>query len=331
MPRGEGFALFQELILVCIREALIAFPWRPIAALAAGLGAAAIALLAVGAWLFLSAGEPAEEAPRALPTAVEQPFEFLYERLEIDDRTLFRYTLAYDDTGTLALDIVDLGAEDRSFSKRQTLDADARAALRRTVLGGAGYADIPAIAPEQSPDGSLSRRTLTLAVGAEVWARTSENASSRPFEAYCARLEDFAQTALGVMATQFSVEELRALADEQLTLAHRHWEQRDGAEDELFLAVKAYRQGLSYLETLNPKPDFAADLTRGLAEAEDLLAERYDDLRFAVEQAENTGRLNDAALALQRILRLIPDRADPRHDAAQTRLLTLENLKKGGR
>ena len=133
------------------------------------------------------------------------------------------------------------------------------------------------------------------------------------------------------MATQFSVEELRALADEQLTLAHRHWEQRDGAEDELFLAVKAYRQGLSYLETLNPKPDFAADLTRGLAEAEDLLAERYDDLRFAVEQAENTGRLNDAALALQRILRLIPDRADPRHDAAQTRLLTLENLKKGGR
>ena len=295
------------------------------------VGAAAIALLAVGAWLFLSAGEPAEEAPRALPTAVEQPFEFLYERLEIDDRTLFRYTLAYDDTGTLALDIVDLGAEDRSFSKRQTLDADARAALRRTVLGGAGYADIPAIAPEQSPDGSLSRRTLTLAVGAEVWARTAENASSRPFEAYCARLEDFAQTALGVMATQFSVEELRALADEQLTLAHRHWEQRDGAEDELFLAVKAYRQGLSYLETLNPKPDFAADLTRGLAEAEDLLAERYDDLRFAVEQAENTGRLNDAALALQRILRLIPDRADPRHDAAQTRLLTLENLKKGGR
>ena len=35
---GEGFALFQELILVCIREALIAFPWRLTAALAAGLG-----------------------------------------------------------------------------------------------------------------------------------------------------------------------------------------------------------------------------------------------------------------------------------------------------
>ncbi len=35
--------MFQELILVCIREALIAFPWRLTAALAAGLGAAAIA------------------------------------------------------------------------------------------------------------------------------------------------------------------------------------------------------------------------------------------------------------------------------------------------
>ena len=301
--------------------------------LLAGLavGVAALVCLAVGVRLFLATDAPLEEQTRALPMAKEQPFEFLYERLKIDDGALYRYRLAYDDSGTLALDIVDLGVDDRSYAKQKKLDADDRAALRRTVLGGSGYANIPAIAPEQSPDGTLARRTLTLAVGTEVWTRTAENASNNAFDAYCAKLEDFAQTALGAMATQYSVEELRVLAQEQLTLARRHWEQRDGAENELFLCVKAYRQGLSYLETLNPKPDFAADLTRGLNEAEALLGERYDDLRFQVEQAENTGRMDDAARLLQRILRLIPDREDARHEAAQTRLLTLENLKKGGR
>ena len=300
--------------------------------LLAGLsvGVAALVCLAVGVHLFLATDAPTEEQTRALQPVANQPFEFRYERLTIDDNALYRYILTYDNSGTLALDIVDLGVDDRSYAKQKKLDADEQAALRRTVLES-NHASIPAIAPQQSADGTLNRSTLTLAVGTEVWTRTAENASNRAFDTYCARLEDFARTALGAMATQYSVEELRTLAQEQLALARRHWEQRDGAENELFLCVKAYRQGLSYLETLNPKPDFAAALTQGLNEAEDLLAKRYDDLRFQVEQAENTGRMDDAARLLQRILRLIPDREDERHEAAQNRLLTLENLKKGGR
>ena len=300
--------------------------------LLAGLavGVAALVCLAVGVRLFMATDASAEEQMRTLQTPAKQPFEFRYERLKINDTSLYRYILTYDNTGTLALDIVDLGMDDRSYAKQKTLDADAQAALRRTVLGS-GYAGIPALTPQQSTDGTLNRSTLTLAVGTEVWTRTAENTSNRAFDNYCAQLEEFARTALGAIATQYSVEELRALAQEQLSLARRHWEQRDGAENELFQCVQAYRQGLSYLETLNPKPDFAADLTRGLDEAEALLNQRYNDLRFQVEQAENTGRLDDAARLLQRVLRLIPDREDARHEAAQIRLLTLENLKKGGR
>ena len=300
--------------------------------LLAGLavGVAALVCLAVGVRLFMATDAPTEEQMRTLQTPAEQPFEFRYERLKINDTSLYRYILTYDNTGTLALDIVDLGMDDRSYAKQKKLDADAQAALRRTVLGS-GYAGIPALTPQQSTDGTLNRSTLTLAVGTEVWTRTAENTSNRAFDTYCAQLEEFARTALGAIATQYSVEELRVLAQEQLALARRHWEQRDGAENELFQSVQAYRQGLSYLETLNPKPDFAADLTRGLDEAEALLDQRYNDLRFQVEQAENTGRLDDAARLLQRVLRLIPDREDARHEAAQIRLLTLENLKKGGR
>ena len=176
-----------------------------------GCGVAALVCLAVGVRLFMATDAPTEEQMRTLQTPAEQPFEFRYERLKINDTSLYRYILTYDNTGTLALDIVDLGMDDRSYAKQKKLDADAQAALRRTVLGS-GYAGIPALTPQQSTDGTLNRSTLTLAVGTEVWTRTAENTSNRAFDTYCAQLEEFARTALGAIATQYSVEELRVLA-----------------------------------------------------------------------------------------------------------------------
>lgn len=302
----------------------------PLLGLLAGL--AAIALLAVGAWLFLRQGAaPAPDAARALPAAEAVPFEFRYERLAIDDRTLFRYTLTFDNSGRLALAIDDLGAEDRSFSKEKTLGPQARAALRREIVSSR-YAAIPLLYPERSESGALERRTLTLVFGPEIWARTAENVANRAFDRLCERLETFARTELGAWGTQYSVAELRARGEEQLRVARRYWEQRELADDYLFKSVSAYRAGLSYLETLNPKPAFAADLEAGLREAEALLDERHRAALFAVDQALNTQRYDEAIAALRGILRLIPDRDDPRNAEASERLLSLENrYKKGGR
>lgn len=302
----------------------------PLLGLLAGL--AAIALLAVGAWLFLRQGRPAAPVDgRALPAAGEQPFEFRYERLAIDARTLFRYTLTFDDSGRLALAIDDLGAEDRSFSKEKTLGPQARAALRREIVASR-YAAIPLLYPERSESGALERRALTLVFGPEIWSRTAENVANQAFDRLCDRLEAFARTELGAWGTQYSVAELRERGEEQLRVARRYWEQRDLADDYLFKCVEAYRAGLSYLETLNPKPAFAADLEAGLREAEGLLDERHRAALFAVDQALNTQRYDEAIGALRGILRLIPDRDDPRNAEATERLLSLENrYKKGGR
>lgn len=303
-----------------------------VAGLIAALAAAAA--LAVGGGLFFAWGREgeAEPAARRLPAAEEQPFAFRYERLAIDANKLFRYTLTFDDGGTLALAIDDLGDADRSFVKEKALSPRARDALRK-VLVDAHYGEIGEMFPERSADGvSLRRRSLTIVFGPEVWSRVAENTSQRDFDGLCERLETFGRNELGAWATQYSVAELREMGEAQLQLARRYWEQRDLGDEKLFLCVTAYRKGLSALETLNPKPAFAAALAEGLREAEGLLAERHEAEAFAVDQAMNTQRYDDAAEALRKILRMIPDRDDPRNIEATERLLSVENrYLKGGR
>ncbi len=275
---------------------------------------------------------PSAVGARRVESTDQQQFEFAYEHLAIDGKTLFRYRLTFDTTGELRLAIDDLGAEDRSFSKHQTLSPKAIAALRRELLE-ANYLSIGEIFPERSADGiSVERKKLTIVFGAEVWTRTAENVRNRAFDALCDRLEQFGRNELGAHATQYSVEELRAMGQEQLQLAQRYWEQRDLGDEKLWHCVTAYRRGLSALETLNPKPAYAAELTSGLWQAEELLNERHEAETFAVEQAINIRRYDQAAHHLRRILRMIPDREDARNVTATEKLLSVENrFLKGGK
>ena len=305
---------------------------NPLPALILALGA--VAALTLGAGIFFTFGsDSGEEAkPRALPKVEMQGFEFRYESLKITDRTLFRYVLTYAHDGEMRLSVTDVGSEDRRFTKKKVLSEAARKALRQALMD-ANYQSIPDLFPERSADGvSLTRRKLTLVLGTEVWERTAENTSRPAFDRLCARLEEFGRTELGVWATHYSVAELTELGEKQLQLGRRYWEQRDLDDEKLFLAVVAYKQGMSALETLNPKPAFAQELTAGLRMAEALLNERYANASFEIEQQMNMQRYAEAAGVLRRVLRMIPDRDDERNQQATERLLLIEKryLKKGG-
>ncbi|MEG1480257.1 MAG: hypothetical protein RSD41_04565, partial [Kiritimatiellia bacterium] len=132
--------------------------------------------------------------------------------------------------------------------------------------------------------------------------------------------------------TQFSVGELREMGREQLAIGDRYWEQRDLGDEKLFLSLVAYKKGLSALETLNPKPDFAEELQQRLNRAEKLLNEHYEEASFTVDQALNTQRYEAAAEALRRICRMISDREDERNIKATEKLRSVESrFLKGGR
>ncbi len=294
----------------------------------------AVLLLALGAGAISYLLRPQEQpiAPRRLAATETLPFAFAYEHLRIDADTLYRYTLTYENSGKLTLSSVDLGDADRSFTKSEQLSEQAQAALRKELVN-ARYTEIGQIYPEESADGiSLNRKKLTIIFGTSIWSRTAENTSARAFDTLCERLETFARLELGVVATQYSVAELEAMAEEQLNLAKHYWTQRDLGDEKLYRAVEAYEKGIAFLLTLNPKPAFAAELTEGLVEAETLLGQRYEDASFEVEQALVTKRYEDAEAMLQKILRMLPNRDDERNFKATEKLLSVEKfMMKGGR
>ena len=296
----------------------------------------ALLVLLLGAVAFLMLGETEAQKPRQvrqLPANTKQ-VEFAYERISVDARHLFRYVLTYDVTSNvLMLDVNDLGDADRSFTKRVELPEEAKKLLTKIILE-AELDEIGELFPERSADGvTFERRTLTLVRGTEVWTRVAENVTHAAFNDLCERLEFFAKNELNVWAAQYSVAELETLGAEQLEVARRYWEQRDLGDEKLWSAIVAYKQGLSALETLNPKPATVTELSAGLREAETLLATRYEEALFQVEQAMNTQRYDVAVQQLQKILRMIPDRDDARNRQASEKLLTVEQRrgKKGVR
>ncbi len=306
---------------------------KPLQALILAL--VALLVLVVGAGIALTFGQSPKPTarPKALPSAESLPLEFQYERLEINERTLYRSRITYTHDGTLAVDSVDLGEQDRKFSTKKVLNDQAKAALRREILES-NYTAIPELFPEQGANPqALHRQQLTIVLGTTIWKRTAENATNDTFARLANRLETFARNELGIWAAELSVEELTEKGEEQLRLALRYWDQRDLDDEKLYLSLAAYKLGCSYLETLNPKPDFARELNQGRQAAEALLTERYEAVIFTIDQALNTQRYADAATALRKILRMIPDREDERNRQATDKLLQIENryLKKGAR
>ncbi len=294
----------------------------------------ALLLLLLGAFGIFSLTSSPKETPRPIKKLAENsklPFELNYERLKMDGNTLFRYTLTYTANGELTLSITDLGDADRSFTETQQLSAPAQEDLRTLVLN-ANYKDIPEMCGFQTDDGTLERRTLLIVYGAEVWSRTAENdPDAHQFHTLCDRLTGFANLKLGVNAIEYSTEELTTRARERLEIARLAWDERDLAEDKLHTAVRAYMEGLQLLRTLNPKPDFALELTRGLKTAEAELEQRYKDLNFNVQQALQTKQYANAQANLQAILRMIPDREDRRNIDATEQLLSVESMLKNRR
>ena len=296
----------------------------PLTGLIFALGA--LAVLAIGAGVVFSLTGRAPEKQRGVPVALprELPFELRYERLAIDSSKLFRYTLTFEPDGVLSVVSDDFGADDRSFSKRKKLTAAAVKTLRK-LLNTSGYMDIGELPPQRSADGvSLDRRSLTVTMGTQIWSRMADNADNQVFGRLCTQLEEFGEYELELQAARYSVSELQAMGSEQLALAHRYWGQRDLGDDRLFACIMAYRRGVSALETLNPKPPFAEELSDGLHMAEAELQKRYEELRFQVDQARNMQRYDLAAEALRTVLRMIPDRDDERNVKASADLVLIE-------
>jgi len=274
-------------------------------------------------------------APAPAPVAEDVPQlrEMYYEKVEADTDGIFRYELTLSADRTLRVRIDDVPKESRHISKSQVLDDTAFSELSRILAWDAVKGiDREYAGPEPEPP-ALNSKTLRLVYSTRPKSVTIVNTQEpEAFRSLREKLETFSKNELGVWAIQYSREKLVALALDAIELGRSKWEDRDVQHGNLAESVKAYNEAFFYLETINPKPDFASGAKEGLDRSVAELDKRYADQRFLVNRAINLGQWENARRELMVLLEMVPDRQDDRHREAESKLLDVEKrIKEGGK
>ena len=294
----------------------------------------AFAVLIVVAAIYVVIQAPQGEPAAAPVPAEESPVlkELRYEKVEADSNGIFRYELTLSSDGVLSVAVDDVPGENRHLAKSKPLDEKARKELG-DILAWEALKEIDREYAGVEPDPpALSSWTLHAVYSTRARnVRIVNTQEPEAFRAIRERLEAFSKNELGVWALQYSRDKLIALAEEAIVLGKAKWGDRDVEHGNLFRAVSAFKDALSYLETVNPKPDCAAEARRGLEEAEGELDRRYRDQRFAADQALNRGQWEDARRELLVLMELVPARNDDRNREASAKLLDVEKRMKGGK
>jgi hypothetical protein len=96
-------------------------------------------------------------------------------------------------------------------------------------------------------------------------------------------------------------------------------------------AIKSLTDAENCLETVDPKPDFYADLLSTAADCREALEKAYNTQSFAAERAMKLKAWDDAARELRVLREIVPDRGDPRNQEATKKLIEVENRLKSRR
>lgn len=294
----------------------------------------AVLVAAVAIYLILVA-PPTSDPTVAEPLQNEEEptvREVYYEKVEANSEGIFRYEMALSNDGVLKVSIDDVPKENRHLTKSQPLNEAARAEIGSIVA----FKNLQGIDREYAgaePDPpALESWTLRVVYDSRFRIIRVVNTQEPPaFRVVREKLEAFSKNQLGIWAIQYSREKLIQLAEESVALGKAKWEDRDVQHGNLFGSIAAYKEALFYLETVNPKPDFAATARQAMETAQNELDRRYRDQRFLADRAINLQQWETAQRELAVLMELIPDRTDDRNREASAKLVDVEKRMKGGK
>ena len=283
-----------------------------------------VAGLAVKFIVATPSGDRGGTAPAPVKTE-PQTLSIRYTKLEADLENIFRYELALNADGSLAVEIDDLR---QSRHVRREADhpvpAELLADLTR-VIKQSGFLGLDERYEGVGRPGLEADYDLVVAIGRMVRrVRVTNRAEPAEFREVREKIETFVRNELGLWAIEYSAEQLRDMALDNLLVGQRLLRERDIQPGNLHEASVKLRECLNLLETVDPKPDFHADALRDLGECNDFLDARFTDLNFAADRAIKMRKWPEAADALRELLRLVPDRSDDRNRDAERRLLDVE-------
>ncbi len=290
------------------------------------------ALTVVGAAVLIvtSPGESVEiQAPQKLPESKLVLQGFSFEKVEADAEGIYRYALAYDTNGTLAVEIDDVPKENRHVRKSATLSAEAQKNLSKIFASDELYQLDREYTGVPLQANTLKSFSLHVLRGSRVFDVTIENAQEPPaFREMRERLETFSKNELGIWAIQFSAEKLVEMSAESRRAADAKWEERDVQHGNLAAALASYDEAVFYLETVNPKPADYGELVSRRQHVAEELDKRYRDQRFLADRAINLQDWTAAQRELRVLCELVPSTKDPRHVEAAAKLLDVESRMK---
>lgn len=289
------------------------------------LGFLLVALGAAAALLFLSKSTE-RQAPAPLDQPVAATLEVDYESVQAGTNSIFRYRLQISRDGTLSIDIDDTDVT--HVHKEGQVKPDLLRELA-AFISDAGFFDLAGEYEGIRKD-SLEQRDISVTSGARTHrVRVLNRVEPAAFEKVREKLEYFGHVQLGLYAIKSSPEKLIELAGDALLLGKKYYAEREIAYGNLANAVKSFAEAEFYLDTVEPKPDFYAEILSGKKDSEEDLQKRYDDQNFVAEKFIRTKDWENAAQALRVICDMVPNAEDPRHEDARKKLLEVESrLKK---
>ena len=258
--------------------------------------------------------------------------EMRYEKVSASTSSIFRYFMSLSQNGALRVMIDDVPGENRHMDRTKVLDAASVARLSEIFTDSSLSAlDRQYVGPDRDGAEYSSWKISVVYPTRVVSVAVVNTQLPDAFRDVRDKLEAFSKSELGIWAIQRSRTDLVKSAMESAKIARMKWEEREVEYGNIDAAIRAYREAIVYLDTLNPKPPEYESYLSELKTAEDEQNARYSEQRFKADRALNMGDWSTAKAELQILCQMVPSRDDDRNREAMAKLNDIEKRMKGDR
>ena len=253
----------------------------------------------------------------------QQQLALSFERVQADQKNIFRYALELDENGRFSIVIDDL-KNNRHIQKSKQMTKTMLLQLSNSIEDAGFFrvdSDYAGAAEGQYDLYDIAVQRNRRFHHIKVLNRDPPRGIKRTVAA----IEDFALSELGIPFTMFKDNaELMHYATQAVGRGKSSYEERDVKYRNLAASIKHYREAMLYLETIEPKPPLYAEAERGLGVAEVERDKRYRDHMFSVDRALALQDWEEARKYLRILVELVPERSDDRHEVVSDKLLNAE-------
>ena len=254
----------------------------------------------------------------------EKGIAFAYECVRGDADNIFRYSLELTRDGRASIEVDD--CRSRHISKRAQLSAEDLENLSRRLAGSRGFFKINS-SREGNVPGKYELYDVALTLDGDFnHVRVLNREMPADLRQTIAILEDFAFEALDISFTLMEDDaSLIRYAQDAFRLGEESYAERDSAYGNLAKAIRHFTEVITYLETMEPKPDPYEQAMQRLEQARAEQDQRYKDYMFNVDRAMRLGDWAEAKRQLRVLAELIPDRSDERFEDISSKQLEAED------